>query len=51
MNQREGRELDRHLTDPPPTCEEDGHSWRYLGQNSEGDTYYKCRRCGQESED
>lgn len=37
-------------TPQPRTCEEDGHSWQYLGGDANGNTYYRCRCCGQESE-
>ena len=48
MNQQQGRALDHYLTMPPADCEEDGHDWHRLGQDEEGTTYYRCRRCGEE---
>ena len=51
MTREEGAALDRHLTTPPASCEEDGHSWKYCGRDSEGNAYFKCRRCGLESEE
>lgn len=50
MNQQQGRALDHYLTTPPADCKEDGHSWHRIGQDAEGTTYFKCRRCGQEDE-
>lgn len=50
MNAEQREELDRQLTTPPHDCEEDGHDLQYLGSNSEGDSYYRCRRCGMEGE-
>ena len=51
MAPEQGRALDHHLTTPARTCEDDGHDWKYCGHDDEGHTYYKCRRCGQESEE
>lgn len=50
MTPEQGRALDHQLTTPPSDCEEEGHDWHYLGHNPEGDAYYICRRCRQESE-
>lgn len=51
MTPEQGRALDHQLTTPPSTCEDDGHDWKYCGRDEEGNPYYKCRRCGQESEE
>ncbi len=51
MKPEQREELDRQLTTPPHDCEDDGHSWRFLGRDSEGSPYYKCRKCGQESDE
>lgn len=51
MTPEQRAELDRQMTTPPHDCAEDGHVWRLIGKNSEGDSYYKCRKCGMESEE
>lgn len=51
MNSKQRQQLDHQLTTPPSDCDDDGHSWKRLGQDEDGCTYYKCRRCGRESGD
>lgn len=34
---------------PPEDPEECDHSWRFLG-SADGDNFYKCRKCGMDSE-
>jgi hypothetical protein len=33
-----------------PEDEECDHNWNYLGTDPEGESYFKCRKCGMESE-
>lgn len=49
MTREEGEALDHYLTTPPWDCEEDGHKWKYLGQDEYDTSYYKCVVCGEES--
>lgn len=51
MTPEQGRALDRQLTTPPRDCDEEGHDWHFIGYEAgEARPYYRCRRCGQESE-
>lgn len=38
------REYDYRNTTPPAICEEEGHSWRYVGAR-DGIRFFQCRRC------
>jgi len=51
VNSEQGKALDRKLTTPPWDCEEDGHVWQYLGTDPDGCSYFRCRRCGKETEE
>lgn len=33
--------------EPEDSCEDGDHDWKFLGENREGDRFYKCRRCGE----
>ena len=50
MNTKEGAAYDHWLTTPPSNCEDDGHDWVFLGRDSEGNSCYRCRRCGMEDD-
>lgn len=32
------------------SCEENGHSWQFTGEADDGTKFYRCRRCGAETE-
>lgn len=31
-------------------CEDEGHDWKHTGTAEDGTSFYKCRRCGIETE-
>jgi hypothetical protein len=41
----------RWENDLEPGCEEIGHDWRLIGTADDGTTFFKCRKCGEETED
>lgn len=50
MTPEQGRALDHQRTTPPSDCADEGHDWHFAGYDAEGDPFYICRRCHQESE-